>query len=329
MTKKALIVVLIAVVLTACVSVTGTYFLVRGNERKGNAEQRLELFTGLTGGTRKLLYDWQKGELHQFPENVKQSISAIAAESNADAYYALRANGYGGIYDSYSTDSQYAEDVRSTVKEADDIMSLLQTTGVVDSIGARGKKPAIMFDIDNTLEFTSRADDDPKGDGPPIQSTVDFVKRWSRKGIECYFVTARDHNKVEAEATRKWLMNTFGLSEGELEKRVSLMDDVKYSKVPPNTKIAYKDAVRQAFSERDGLIWLMSMGDQLTDVYAKHSGTKVLLPNLLFYSAIVPNHFDNPSNARTQVIEPSRECYLELKDTLLQETSIGSALESQ
>jgi hypothetical protein len=192
----------------------------------------------------------------------------------------------------------------------------------------------MMFDIDNTLEFSSRSDNDTKGDGPPITPTVDFVKKWSKEGVRCYFVTGREPNKVEAQATEKWLKNTFGLTDSELEQRVFFLGDLimsslDSSNVPPNTEIAYKDVARQALSERDGAFWLMSMGDQSTDSYGQHGGARILIPNLLFNKAILFNNPSNPGFTRMQVLAPTQSQYLQLKNSILKSTDLSSALKSQ
>ncbi len=155
------------------------------------------------------------------------------------------------------------------------------------------------------------------------------MNKWQEKGVDCYYVTARPNNRIEADSTRKWLVDTFGLSEEELDQYVSLMGDLSCSQppYPDTTRIAYKDVVRRAYSDRDGAYWIMSMGDQLVDVFGTHSGVKVLLPNLFFDKAIVRKYYEGPGDTRTQMITPSRECYNELKDSALEVTNINYSVE--
>ena len=292
-----------------------------------NSQQMLSLFEGLTEN--KIYYEGRKGELFQFPENVRIWSAKISAESDANRYYGLKPKGYNGVYDSYADNSPYARDVQKTVEDADKLLKTLTDSGLLEALRRQGKKPAIMFDIDNTLEFTSRSDDDVVGEGPPIKPTVEFAQDCLKKGIECYFITARSRsNSLEAAATKRWLKHTFNLSDLELRKYVFLMGDFaegKYRNLcpkPQNASVAYKDLLRKALSERDGVFWLMSVGDQLTDVYGKHSGVKILIPNLLFDNAIVPNPYYGKNYRRNQVMEPSSDCYFKLKDLIIDKSRI-------
>jgi hypothetical protein len=328
MTRKGAIALSVVVfVVAALLSAAITYSLTSSAQRRKSAKEVLQVFEELTSESTKLLYDWQKGEYYEFPENVEQCMGAIAADSNQNEYYGLKEKAYKNVYDLYSEDSQYAKDIESTVKRAESMLEVLRRRGVVDAVKSMGMKPSVMYDIDNTLEFSSRKDDDPSGEGPPIRAVVEFAKECRKEGLECYFITARPCDESEARATWKWLKRNLGLSGSEMESHVFLMGKIKFENVPPQVKVAYKDVVREALSRRDKAYWLFSIGDQLTDVYGDHSGIKLLVPNLLFDNSIVSNQYYDPGDtSRKEVVEPSPECYKALGDKVLEETAIGRGI---
>jgi len=322
---KILLVILIIFLLIA--SLANLFFYIANKKAIKNYQATLSLFNQLTKN--KIFYKEQEGELFQFPENVKICSSTISSESDANQYYGLKTKSYNNIYDIYSDNSQYASDVQNTANNAENLINFLIESGFIESIKIQNKKPAIMLDIDNTLEFTSRSDDDLVGDGPPIKPMVEFVKKnCFQKGIDCYFITARPAEKTNIEATKKWLKKTFNLSDTQLKKYVFLIGNFVFGKKSnicskaQNTTIAYKDVLRQSLTEKDNVYWIMSIGDQLTDVYGEHSGIKILVPNLLFNNAEVPNPYYGASCARTQIIEASPECYCKLKNIISEESNI-------
>ncbi len=257
----------------------------------------------------KSLYDQRMGELTQLPKNEKGCISEIADASDAKSYYQLNEAATEEDYDTYGKDSAYAHDVARFVETAERLMALFKDSGLLDEIVRRGRTPALMFDVDNTLEFTSTRDSDPTGDGPPIVETVNFSKKYCFKdGVSCYFVTARPCRADLAESTAKWIENTFGLTAAEVEKHTFLMGSVSGCAAGSGQKIAYKDIVRQALLHRDGAFWLMSVGDQLTDFWGEHSGLKLWVPNQLFHSNVVPNPTWEPGCERQEVLAPTASC---------------------
>ena len=293
------------------------------------SREMLSLFQGLTEN--KIYYEERRGEIFQFPENVKKYSARIASESDANAYYGLKAKGYKDAYDIYSEHSQYASDIQQTINDARNLINLFKGSSLLEAIRSQGKKPAIMFDIDNTLEFSSRSDSDLTGQGPPIKPVVEFVRDCLKDGIECYFITARlRSDSKEFSSTKIWLKDTFGLSDLQLKRYVYLVGDLSYGKyrniypeTQKNVTIAYKDVLRRVLSERDSVFWIMSIGDQLTDVYGKDSGVKVLIPNLFFDNAIVTNPYYEKRYERMQVKELPSEYYPEIKKVMLDITSVN------
>ncbi|MCP4659105.1 MAG: hypothetical protein GY856_27160 [bacterium] len=271
------------------------------------------------------LVDQRMGELTQLPKNEKRCISEIVAASDAKSYYELDEAATEDDYDTYGEDSAYARDVARLVETAERLMALFKDSGFLDEIVRQGRTPALMFDVDNTLEFTSARDTDLKGEGPPIVGTVDFSKKHCFKdGVACYFVTARLCTAGAANSTGKWIGKTFGLTAAEVEQHTFLMGNVTGCPADPGQKIAYKDIVRQALSRRDRAFWLMSVGDQLTDFWGEHSGLKMWVPNQLFHSNVVPNPTWEPGCTRQEIVAPATSCSEEIVGDVLALTQVSS-----
>ena len=94
--------------------------------------------------------------------------------------------------------------------------------------------------------------------------------------------------------------------------------------------LAINDIVRQALTQRDRIFWLMSIGDQLTDSFGKHSGAKLLVPNQIFHSNILPNphslDIECSDPTRNKVTEPSDECSASLINEILEKTAISHCI---
>jgi len=322
--EKDLLIILIA----GYFIIIPAFILYLHNLKIKQSRAMISLFKGLTEN--KIYYEERKGEIFQFPENVKKYSARIARQSDANDYYGLKTKGYKDAYDIYSDNSQFANDCQQTIDYARNLINVFVQSRLLEAIRNQGKKPAIMFDIDNTLEFSSRIDTDLKGQGPPIKPVVELVKHCLKNGIECYFITARARSDSrELFSTKIWLKQTFGFSDFQMRKYVYLVGDLAYGKyhnicpgLGKNVSIAYKDVLRKVLSEKDGVVWIMSIGDQLTDVYGKNSGVKILVPNQLFDNAIVPNPYYDKTGERVQVKELPSECYPQIKEIILNITRI-------
>jgi hypothetical protein len=117
--------------------------------------------------------------------------SPLMAGSDYEKYYELT-TGVDG-YSHYGENSHYAQDVARLTANLDQLMETFERTGLRSEAEKRGLTPALMFDIDNTLELSAAPDSDTKGDGPAIEGVVEFAQRWCFKdGLACYFITARN-----------------------------------------------------------------------------------------------------------------------------------------
>lgn len=331
---KPLHIILMGFALTCA---TGATCASAGQERV----DALALFRDMTNGKSQLLE--RTGEPTQFSSSEKACVKAVCTQGDSGCtpsdhydgsplmagsdymkYYGLTTGADG--YSHYSADSQYKNDVAALATDLDRLMESFQRSGLIREVKRRAKTPALMFDIDNTLEFSAAADEDPKGEGPAIESMVEFVKRWCFKdGLACYFVTARDCNADNVTSTEKWLKANLGLSEKRLRRYThysrntqSLTCDV------PGKTVAYKDVIREALERQDKVFWLMSIGDQLTDSLGEHSGMKIRVPNQFFHSDIVPNQ-DAPWGkgmcASPATIAPPHDCSERLLDKAVKYSS--------
>ena len=251
--------------------------------------------------------------------------SPLMKASDYTRYYGLTQGPDG--YSHYAPDSQYVRDVATLVADMDRLMQSFRDTGLRQALERQGKRPALMFDIDNTLEFTAAPDSDLQGEGPAITEVVDFALRWCFKdGLECYFVTARNCDAKSAAATATWLKANLKLDDQQLARSTHFSRNRKSltCEVPGRPQVAYKDVIREALERQQNVFWLMSVGDQLTDFLGEHSGLKVRVPNQFFHSDIVPNQYA-PWGAgqcgSPLTIAPPRACAESLVGHAIKETS--------
>ena len=143
-----------------------------------------------------------------------------------------------------------------------------------------------------------------------------------------YFTAyCRDDSFILTGRTPKnWLQKYLDLSNKQIDYYVFLSGAIPDNActVNPNEKVAYKDVLRHALSATRNVYWLISMGDQMTDWFGKHSGLKVWYPNKMFDSAIVANDGGDPNkNSQLKtVVAPSQTCYKKLKDSALIQSTI-------
>lgn len=303
----------------------------------------LSLFRDMTQSKSQL--EVRTGEPTQFSSSEKTCITSICADggtqctptgndqgspllsgSDHEKYYALSMGSDG--YPRYGEHSQYARDVAALTANMDRLMTSFQRTGLRRELKRRGMTPALMFDLDNTLEFSAAPDSDPKGDGPAIQGLVDFAKRWCFKdGLACYFITARNCDESSVIPTEKWLQANFKLDEQKIRRYTHFSRNTQNltCSIPGNPTVAYKDVIREALEQKEKVFWLMSVGDQLTDSLGEHSGMKIRVPNQFFHSDIVANQnapWGVGQCGSPQTIAPPRDCAEKLRDHAIEYSSL-------
>lgn len=136
-TSKALLILGLGItILTSC----------SNNDDKSNVDP-LELYSKVT--QLEAAFDEQYGDTFKLPENAKQCTANITKNSDVFKYMDSKTG-----YD-YTDNSQYAQTAKKLVDSLDNLMYEFKDIGFIKAIEKSGKRPAIMFDIDNTLELTS------------------------------------------------------------------------------------------------------------------------------------------------------------------------------
>ncbi|KAL7552332.1 hypothetical protein ACHAWF_015577 [Thalassiosira exigua] len=207
-------------------------------------------------------------------------------------------------YKQYKEDSVYGKTLQKVVNRTDVLLEELYQAGLISAI----QIPSLMFDVDNTMAYTAIKDVDFSGDAPPVTATVNFIKKWcegwgsgDRANLKCVFISARFCTELNARATVTWLQNTYDVDEDFISENVQFsgnLDCSCCSRGDPGmadnfrrANIAYKDILRKDWIDRQGVTWVASIGDMLTDSVGHYSGIRIKLPNFWFDSSIVPNQF--------------------------------------
>ena len=283
----------------------------------------LKLYSEVTSLT--MAFNAKYGKESSLPSNAKAGVNKIIAHSNTQNYMGTK------TYNDYAQNSQFAKDANSMMTDLSQLITSFKKIGFIQEIKAQNQTPAIMFDIDNTIELTSFDDDYYTKSGINDPATAQFIKtNCFKDGVDCYFITARSCNVHEASATKQWLQKHLHLSDQEISKYVFLSGAIPSDACTgnPNERVAYKDVLRRALSEKQHVYWLMSIGDQMTDWFGLDSGLKVWYPNMMFDSSIVENNHNNPKTSLhlQTVTTPTNQCYTKLKEYALRESTINYCL---
>ena len=258
---------------------------------------------------------------YQMPKNVEVCRDSFGQEDRTAEYLtgasslpllsSSSPSPSGGTFEyvQYSDDSYYGRAMEDTVDRADAVIEELYQAGLTDLM----KKPSIMFDVDNTIQYTAFNDTDFVGDAPPISQTVDFMNKWcegwgegDRAIMNCILITARACTNMFAESTRTFVKTNFDVDDDFISSHVHFSGNLRCADCQPTGtwNIAYKDIIRKDYVENRGVSWVASVGDQFTDSIGWYSGIKVKLPNVWFDSSKIGNQFDGTSGT-TPVLTPS------------------------
>jgi predicted secreted acid phosphatase len=123
-----------------------------------------------------------------------------------------------------------------------------------------GNKPAVMFDIDDTLLFVDDYD------LTPITPIIDLLNYCITLDLLIIIITAR--SEIYRTETIKQL-NKFGINYSYVYLRKSPEDD--------NSQ--FKSKVKQRLLENYDIKIIMSIGDQMVDIVGDYSGYCLKLPN--------------------------------------------------
>ena len=124
------------------------------------------------------------------------------------------------------------------------------------------QKPAVMFDIDDTLLYI------PKNGQPlkPIVSIIRLLNYCLNNEITVIIITARDSRstKETKDELKKW-----NIGYNYLYLRQSPKDDYQY----------FKNDIKKEYSEKYGFDIIMSVGDNDIDIVGDYSGYGLKLPD--------------------------------------------------
>jgi predicted HAD superfamily phosphohydrolase YqeG len=118
------------------------------------------------------------------------------------------------------------------------------------------KYPAVMFDIDDTLINYS---------GKPITPIIKLLKECNDLGLLIVIITARD--SIYHDETVKEL------------KKFDIPYEFLFLRRPHDGINTFKSAIKQYLAEKEDIIIVMSLGDNLIDVDGDYSGYFIKLPN--------------------------------------------------
>jgi hypothetical protein len=285
---------------------------------KNSQVDPLTLYSKVTALT--MAFNSKYGKRFSLPDNAKSAIPSILKNSNSHRYMASKTD------NTYQKNSKFAKDAQSMMQDLSSLLLQFKKIGFIHAIKAKGKTPAIMLDIDNTLELTSFADNYWSASSRNDPASVGFAeKNCFKDGIACYFITARTCNQKEASQTTHWLKKHLHLSNKQIANHLFFSAAIrdKACTQKNNQLVAYKDIIRHELSIKRHVYWLMSIGDQKTDWFGEHSGLKVWYPNAMFDSSIVSNsdHSKVANSVLRTVIAPSTACFSQLKQQVLQQTT--------
>lgn len=142
----------ITVVIFLCLSILFSPDLSAKNRQdKVKYLNSLELYQQVTSLT--MAFNEQYGKKFYLPVNAKDAIGFILKNSNTRKYMGSK------DYNSYNKHSEFSNDANNMMQALTKLIEKFEKIGFISEILAQGKTPAIMFDIDNTIELTSFADD--------------------------------------------------------------------------------------------------------------------------------------------------------------------------
>lgn len=324
--QKTIIVLSLALLLSACTS-TDTLSLYRDMTKdKSLLEVRTGEPTQFSGSEKICITATCKSGNKDCKPTDHYDGSPLMAGSDYEKYYGLTTG--DDSYFHYSSDSQYAKDLLTLTKDMDHLMESFYRTGLREELEWKGKTAALMFDLDNTLDFSAEKDDDPKGDKPAIKNIVDFANRWCFKdGLACYFITARNCDVNSVTSAEKWLKANLNLDDEKLRRYTYFSRNTKNltCTIHDNPTVAYKDVIREALERENQVFWLMSVGDQLTDSLGEHSGMKIRVPNQFFHADVSPNQWRSYGRGQCgspTTIAPPRDCAESLRDHAIEYSNL-------
>ena len=212
-----------------------------------------------------------------------------------DAYYGTTLDS-NGVYQPSAT-SQYAKDLASIEADAKDYIDK-----AARQAGHKGEKPAVVFDIDDTLllsldyeKKTSYTYNSAtwaayvaKADRPAVPGTPDLVKYAQSKGVEVFY------NSGLSESQRSFAVENLKKVGADVNLDADHMF-LKDAANPPSyldscatagawkcTTVQYKSGTR-AHIESLGYNIVANFGDQYSDLDGGHAAQRYKIPNPTYF----------------------------------------------
>jgi predicted HAD superfamily phosphohydrolase YqeG len=117
-------------------------------------------------------------------------------------------------------------------------------------------KPAVMFDIDDTLISYSKE---------PLKPIIELLKKCKRDGLMIIIITARDSEYTNQTA--------------EELAHFDIPYDRLYLRGRKDSLESFKSQIKEYISKNDDIQVLMSLGDNIMDITGDYSGYWIKLPN--------------------------------------------------
>ena len=105
----------------------------------------LALYSEVTSLT--MAFNTKCGKPFSLPTNAKAAVDQITANSDTKRYMDTQ------DYNDFAQNSQFAEDAKAMMGDLSKLIANFKKIGFIHAIESQGKTPAIMFDIDNTIEL--------------------------------------------------------------------------------------------------------------------------------------------------------------------------------
>ena len=132
----------------------------------------------------------------------------------------------------------------------------------------------VMFDIDDTFISSKKY--------KPIKPIIKLMKECNRRNILVLIITARDSRytketieELNSNGIYSKHDNFYGIPRGAI-----FYDFLYLRKDPQDNDNQFKSRVKERLAKQNGIITVMSIGDNEVDVNGKYSGYSIKLPNL-------------------------------------------------
>jgi len=133
---------------------------------------------------------------------------------------------------------------------------------------------AVMFDIDDTFISSKTY--------KPIKPIIKLMKECNRRNLLLLIITARDSrytketvDELKANGIYSRHDNFYGVPRGAI-----FYDFLYLRKDPEDNDNQFKSRVKERLAKQNGIITVMSIGDNEVDVNGKFSGYSIKLPNV-------------------------------------------------